>query len=167
MQHWYTVHTKPRQEETAEVNLQRQGFQVYLPRIQLARHKQGRWRDCIEPLFPRYLFIQADCDTVNLAPVRSTRGVSGLVRFGHKMIAVPDEIIAGLQELEDPQAGLVVPASPHFQCNDPVTILHGPFAQMQGIFQGTKGEERALILLECLGQLSTVTVSKHNLAHAS
>ncbi|MCI0507213.1 MAG: transcription/translation regulatory transformer protein RfaH, partial [Gammaproteobacteria bacterium] len=34
MKYWYTVHTKPRQEAIAEENLLRQGFTVYLPRMQ-------------------------------------------------------------------------------------------------------------------------------------
>jgi len=34
----------------------------------------------VEPLFPRYLFIRVDPARCSTAPVRSTRGVSGLVR---------------------------------------------------------------------------------------
>lgn len=167
MEHWYTVYTKPRQEDVAEANLQRQGFTVYQPRIQSAGLKKGRRRDCIEPLFPRYLFIQADCDATSLAPVRSTRGVSGLVRFSDRVLPVPDEVIVALQGMQDLEAGLIVPASPRFRQNDRVTILEGPFAYMQGVFQSSRGEQRALILLECLGHLNRVCISQNNLTRTS
>ena len=29
--HWYLIHTKPRQESVALENLERQGYQCYLP----------------------------------------------------------------------------------------------------------------------------------------
>jgi len=167
MKYWYTVHTKPRQETVAEENLRRQGFTVYLPRIQTTRRMKNRWRDVIEPLFPRYLFIQVDSDLKSLAPVRSTRGVSDLVRFGYQLVPVPDELIVGIQNMEDQNSGVCIPISPLFSTGDKVKILEGPFAEMKGIYQCDQGEQRAIILLECLGRLNTLTVSRHNLAHAS
>ena len=71
----------------------RQGFHVYLPRIQVRRHRRGQWIDAVESLFPRYLFIRIDPHRSNIAPVRSTRGVVGLVRFGGQPAVVPDEVI--------------------------------------------------------------------------
>ena len=167
MKYWYSVHTKPRQETVAEENLQRQGFTVCLPRIQTTRRIKNRWRDVIEPLFPRYLFIQVDSDTKSLAPVRSTRGVSDLVRFGYQLVSVPDELIASIKNMEDQNNGVCIPKSPLFSTGDKVKILEGPFEDMQGIYQCDQGEQRAIILLECLGRLNTLTVSRHNLAHAS
>ena len=167
MKSWYTIYTKPRQETTAEQNLQRQGFEVYLPRIQIARRKKDRWADVIEPLFPRYLFIQADSDTKSLAPVRSTRGVSGMVRFGNQLVPMPEDLIAGMKNMEDQESGIYIPKSPLFGTGDRVTILEGPFAEMEGIYNCDKGEQRAIILLECLGRLNTLTVSRNSLAHAS
>ena len=167
MKCWYTVHTKPRQETVAEENLQRQGFPVYLPRIQAARRKKDRWQDVIEPLFPRYLFMQVDAETVSLAPVRSTRGVNNLVRFGYQLVPVPDELIACIKSMEDQESGLFIPKSPLFNTGDRVSIVEGPFAQMEGIYHCDQGEHRAIILLECLGRLNTITVSRHSLAHAS
>lgn len=167
MKAWYTVHTKPRQEHTAEEHLHRQGFPVYLPRIQVTCRRQGRWRNFIEPLFPRYLFIQADPEIENLAPVRSTRGVSGLVRFGTQLIPVPDIFLATIRAKADPDTGVLIPDSPQFRTGDRVTILSGPFAQLEGIFQCEQGESRAQVLLECLGSLSTITLSRHNLSRVS
>lgn len=167
MKYWYTVHTKPRQEHIAEQHLQRQGFPVYLPRIQATRRKNNRWHDVVEPLFPRYMFIQADTETENLAPVRSTRGVSEMVRFGNQLLPVPKDLIAGMKGMEDQESGLFIPQSPLFNKGDRVTILEGPFAEMVGIYHCDQGEQRAIILLECLGRMNTLTVSRHSLARVS
>jgi len=167
MKHWYTVYTKPRQEATAEENLQRQNFAVYFPRIQTTHYIKEQWQDCIEPLFPRYLFIQADHEIDSLAPVRSTRGVCHLVRFGNDLVPLPDEVIAYLKGMEDPAKGLVVPESLPFKKGDRVKVLDGPFAQLQGVYQSEQGEQRALILLECLGQFTTVCLPHHRLASLS
>ena len=56
--HWYLVHTKPRQEKCALENLQRQGFQCYLPTLLSEKLRQGVLTVVDEPLFPRYLFIR-------------------------------------------------------------------------------------------------------------
>ena len=166
MKCWYAVHTKPRQEIVAKENLQRQGFPVYLPCIQVARRKKDSWQNMIEPLFPRYLFIQSDSETENLAPIRSTRGVSDLVRFGYQLVPVPDGLIAGMKAMEDQKSGLYIPKSRLFTAGDEVIITEGPFAEMKGIYNCDLGEQRAIILLECLGRLNTLIVSRHSLAHA-
>ena len=80
MKSWYAIQTKPRQEAIAQLHLQRQRFETYLPQILLRKCKRDKWTKIVEPLFPRYLFIHIDPDENNLAPVRSTRGVTGLVQ---------------------------------------------------------------------------------------
>ena len=167
MKAWYTIHTKPRQESVAEEHLQRQGFTVYLPRIQATRRQKDRWQETIEPLFPRYLFIYTNPEEQNLAPIRSTRGVSKLVRFGNQLIPVPEVLIEAVKERADPETGWLVPESPLFKPGDRVAILEGPFAELEGIFHCEQGEQRALILLEVLGKLTNLTVSRHNLTRAS
>ena len=103
------MQTKPRQEPIAEENLQRQGYDTYLPRIRLRKRKRNKWVDAVEPLFPRYLFIQVDPDQHSLAPVRSTLGVAKLVRFGQLLRPVPESVIDYIRQHEDPRH----PPAPH------------------------------------------------------
>ena len=53
MKEWYAVHARPRQEAVAELNLKRQGYRTYLPRILLRKRRRGKWARVVEPLFPR------------------------------------------------------------------------------------------------------------------
>ena len=90
---WYLVHTKPRQENLAQENLERQGYETYLPRIYQTRRRNGRHVKTIEAFFPRYLFIHLDSETDNWAPIRSTIGVSKMIRFDGIPAMVPEQLI--------------------------------------------------------------------------
>lgn len=157
---WYTVYCKPRKEAVAEQNLQRQDYQVYLPRIRMPHRRRSRWVEVIEPLFPRYLFIQLDINRDNTAPIRSTIGVTGLVRFAECPAIVPPEVIDALIANQDPESGLFLHDRPLFCQGDTVRFLDGPFAGLQGIFNKENGDERVIVLLEFLGKLNTVKVPK-------
>ncbi len=100
--YWYLVHTKPRQEKCALENLERQGYQCYLPTLPSEKLRQGLLTVSDEPLFPRYLFIrlgQGD-SAKSWAPIRSTKGVSRLVSFGVEPAKVEDGLIELLRVQE-------------------------------------------------------------------
>ena len=85
--HWYVIHTKPRQEQRALENLQRQGFEAWLPMISLEKVRRGHLAQVVEPMFSRYLFIRLDTVQTNWSPIRSTLGVSKLVAFGNTPVS--------------------------------------------------------------------------------
>ena len=158
---WYLVYTKPRQESVAEENLQRQGFDIWLPRLRVSRRRRGRWIEAVEAMFPRYLFIRLRPGDDNFAPIRSTRGVSGLVRVGADPARVPDPVVQALQQAADPETGLLNPGTRQFARGDLVEVLEGPFEGLRGVFQLQSGDERVLILLDVLGKANRVKLSRH------
>jgi transcriptional antiterminator RfaH len=148
---WFLVHSKVRQEETARINLERQGYSVYLPRLRQRRRRGGRVVTRVEPLFPRYLFLQLDTRTDNWAPIRSTVGVSALVRFGDEPAPVPDSLIALLKAKES-EAGLHEWVEPGLRHGQPVRVATGAFRDYEGIFVARSGHERVVVLLDVLGR---------------
>jgi transcriptional antiterminator RfaH len=164
MLNWYAVHTRPRQEAIAELNLERHGYHSYLPRILLRKRRRDRWSKVVEPLFPRYLFIRVDPNQQSLSPVRSTLGVAGLVRFGHLLHPVPDEIIGYIRQAENPDTHQHHADEWPHQPGDEVRVLEGPFTGLTGIFQASTGEQRALLLIELLGRQNTITVNMDAIA---
>ena len=159
---WYLIFTKPRQENLARENLERQGFATYLPLTQQSRRRNGRYIKNIEPYFPRYLFIQLNTDTDNWAPIRSTIGVAQMVRFGGIPAVVPDELITCLKENDDPD-GLQKIIKRDMSPGDRVEIVSGPFAGYEGIYQQQKSAERVAVLLEIVGKNAALTLSAHDL----
>lgn len=162
MEAWYVVHAKARQERLAAEQLRRQHYHVYLPLLRTPKRRRGHWRDVIEPLFPGYLFIRVDLHLQNTAPIRSTYGVIGLVRFGGETRPVPGNLVECLLSAEtDPQGAI---RQEHlFQSGDRVEIASGPLAGLKGIFLAASGQERAQLLLDLLGRSNRVLVSQHQL----
>ena len=158
MKQWYAVQTKPRQENIAEEHLNRQGYGAYLPKVTVRKRKRDKWAQVVEPLFPRYLFIQVDAQLLSLAQVRSTLGVAGLVRFGQELRPVPDAVIACLKAAENSNTQqLDADDWPH-QPGDRVEVLDGAFAGLTGVFQLAAGEDRALLFIDLLGRQNSVQV---------
>lgn len=160
MKCWYLIHTKPRKEAVAESNLQRQGWEVYLPHIQQPRRRRGRWIEAIEPLFPRYLFVRLQLGFEDIRPISYTTGVHKLVRFTEEPAVVSDQIIAAIRHAEDLNTGLHHSREPLFKPGDRVVIDKGSLAGLQAIFLAEKGNDRVTILLEMLGRENRVTVKR-------
>ena len=156
---WFAVYCKPRQERTALEHLQRQGFNCLLPMAEnpYQRRRSAR-RSPAEPLFPRYLFLKARPDVQNLAAVRSTRGVVGLVRSGFELVQVPDEVIRALQARMQPDTGLIRLQPAPLGPGDRVLVFDGPLAGVEGILQAHSSAQRAVLLMKLLGRETTVQV---------
>ena len=164
---WFAVYTKPRQEHIALLNLGRQSFECFLPMAEnpyQRRSKKNQPR--CEPLFPRYLFLNAIPEVQNLATVRSTRGVVGLVRSGYELIRVCEPIITGLKARINPDTGLIPLEPVTLNDGDTVRVFDGPFAGLQGVLQERCSATRSLLLLNLLGTEATVEVDSMLLQRA-
>jgi transcriptional antiterminator RfaH len=159
MLRWYLIHTKPLSEALAQTNLERQAYEVYLPRATQSVRYNGHWRERIVALFPRYLFLRLAEGRQSLAPVRSTLGVASVVRFGSKYTIVPDEVIRKLMVRADAATGLhrLVRGSRLTQGTQ-VRIRKGPFDGLEGVFDREAGADRVIVLLNLLGQAVSVHV---------
>lgn len=144
---WYVIQCKPRQDVRALDNLVRQGFQCYLPTLSQERLRNGRKMAAKEPLFPGYLFIQLHVGGENWAPIRSTRGVSQMVRVRDRPLPVGNEIVELIRQRLATQR-----PRPCLQSGERVVITDGCFAQLEAIFIATDGEHRATLLLNILQQ---------------
>lgn len=154
---WFVIQSKPRQEVKACQELQKQGYNVFLPTIEVEKILGGKRIQKEEPLFSRYLFVQLNQTTSNWAPLRSTRGVSGgLVRFGSAIPSLSEEQLSAIKNW--------VTHLPKKDCFLPgqfVQMIAGPFRGMQGVFEklvkAKDGQERAIILLEILGSRQEIS----------
>ncbi len=159
MLNWYLVHTKPAGEAVAQINLVRQGYEVYLPQLIDEVRSRGRLREKITALFPRYLFIRIFEGQQSLGPVRSSLGVSNVVRFGRDYAIVPDRIVRDLRTREEPGRGLHRLSRPApLISGTRVRVTQGPFDGLDGIFQRDAGADRVVVLLQLLGQTASVRV---------
>ncbi len=148
---WYLIRAKRAREALARSNLERQGYEVYFPRLAVC--------DRIVPLFPGYLFLRLSEGDQSLGPVRSSVGVAGLVRFGSRYAVVPEPVIRDLRLRADPASGLHRLASrPSLLPRTVVTVTEGPFSGLEGVFERAAGSKRVVVLLKLLGVHAQINV---------
>ena len=152
---WYLVQCKPKQDFRALEHLQRQGYETLLPTHQIERLRNGRWVLMEEALFPGYLFIELDTLQDNWMPIRSTRGVSQIVRFGATPLSVPNSVIDRIRAMP-------CPIEQELKPGDKVIIDWLGTKSIEAIFLAKDGAERVLLLLKLLQREIQVNTSiKH------
>jgi transcriptional antiterminator RfaH len=157
---WYVGYTKPRQEGRAAENLLRQGFECRVPVIRAQRRvrRDVVWQE--EAMFPRYLFLRPAPCGAPLERVRSTLGMSGLVRFSGVPATVPHDVVEHLVLLGTERR------EAFFRAGEAVRLVDGPLAGLEAVFECPEGEERAIVLLEFLQRTQRVTVPVRALVRA-
>jgi len=165
---WYPVYCKPQQDERAQNNLENQGFEVFRPLACVHRRSAGKRIDRVESMFPRYLFVHLAANVDDWGPIRSTRGVVGLVRFGNQPVPAPDAVVEALRERGRDVDG-VIDLRPNAgrARNTRVRIESGPFAGFEGLFQQSKGEDRVLILLDIMNRSQPTTLPADTITNAT
>ena len=159
---WYLVQCKPRQEARAEQNLRNQYFPCYYPQHSVEKIRHGKRVVLQEPLFPGYLFINLCKLNDNWHSIRSTRGVLRMVSFANEPMPVPDDVIEKLQ------ARLCsIRDQPLYKEGAPVTLIEGPFKDLNAVFCKADGEERAIILLNVLNRQQRLKVPLRAIAKAN
>jgi transcriptional antiterminator RfaH len=166
MKSWYLVHTKPKQENTAKENLHRQGYSIYLPMAITRRKRKGRMIRGLEALFPRYLFIHLDDSIDDWSPIRSTIGVSELVRFGIISAKISDELVLAIKQREN-EEGLHELLVNEFEAGNQVRIAEGPFEGYEGIFKARSGQHRAILLLNIAENMTKVQIDINHIEPSS
>jgi transcriptional antiterminator RfaH len=157
---WHVIHTKVREELRALKNLQAQNFEVFLPTYQVQKNQHGKIQLATGALFPRYLFIRLSDVSSNWFPIRSTRGVSQLLRFGASAdpVEIPETIVDCLKKRctkEEPLHEL-------FKPGEMIEITQGPFKGFIGFFEKLQtlpgGLSRAMLLVEILGSVQKLKI---------
>ena len=156
MSNWYLIHTKIRQERVALENLERQGFECFLPLMRAEKLKRGALQVVQEALFPRYLFIRlgSGLGSQSWAPIRSTLGVSRLVTFGLIPAKIDDDLIGVLRNQSE-SSDVVLR---HFEPGEQVVVTDGPFVGVEAIYQMADAEGRVMVLLNILSKQVKMSV---------
>ena len=86
---WYLVQFKPNSHRVAELNLNRQGFETFIPFQEVSKRRFSRFVSSILPLFPGYMFVSFNPKDGLWAKIRSTIGVLRLFMVGDQPKEAP------------------------------------------------------------------------------
>jgi len=152
---WYCLRSRPKHEHIAAARLRQvEGIEVFCPRVKIQRSTRRGLVWFTEALFPNYLFARFEMERWH-GLVRYSQGVSGIVRFGDDVPAIPDRTLADLRTfMENTELKTVAFTIAE---GDDVEIVEGPFRGQVGVVtQLLPARERVKVLLEVLGGATAV-----------
>lgn len=161
---WYLVFTGPHQEQRAVLNLERQGFRPFLPRLRKSVRHARAIRQVLAPLFPRYVFLPLDLERDRWLSVRGTFGVTSLYMAGSRPGPVPDGVVESLLARIDAQGASRLDGDLHV--GDGVRVLDGPFTDFVGTLSRLDDNGRVRVLLDVMGKSTPVTLPRSALMPA-
>ena len=161
---WLVVYTKSQKETLAHDHLKRQGFLTYCPMVRKEIKYKLKAKIKPLPLFPRYLFIQAnEIALKKIHLIRSTVGVSRLILKDAKPIYIKDEILDAIRHAEKGYLGQV---ETFFNAGDSVIVNEGIYKDIEAIYQNNDGLERAVLLLNLLQKDVELTIETRHIRKA-
>ncbi len=158
MQHWYALHTKPRNEHMVRDFLKGRGIETYLPVLKVVNRRRREAHE--HPFFTRYLFAHVDFGEVPISSVNWAPGVTSVISFGGRPAKVEDQVI---QWLKDRMAQ--VDSKDYYQGQplrpgDRLRVTAGPFKDVEAIFdQRLSSEDRARVFVDMLGRLTACEIA--------
>lgn len=159
---WLVAYTKPRLEHVALQNLERQNFEAYLPRYKKFKNTEAGPTPMFEPMFPRYILFRPSTPEQSIESVRSTKGVSNVVRFGFDPGVVSGTLVATIKAFEASQNQALQQDMSNFKAGQRVKLKHVALGNMEGLVQSVSSK-RVAVLLEILGRSTLVQLDHHQL----
>jgi transcriptional antiterminator RfaH len=148
---WFVVQTQPHCEAKAKLHLINQGFEAYLPVYRRRIRHAGRASIVLRPLFPGYLFVRFDLEVSRWRSVNGTLGVRQILSDGEQPRFLDDKIVHQIMARED-NSGIIDLAAATFVCGQAVRVTEGPMANIEGLFQEVRDENRVILLVSLLGR---------------
>ena len=159
---WYLAYTKPRQEEIARMNLDRQKFDAYLPLFKKFKKTEAGPVAVFERMFRRYIFFRPSQNGQSISVVRSTKGVNNLVRFGFEPATLDNELIERIRQMEQVRSQASVQDINNLKVGQQVVLKNTPLGALEGVVQ-TVSSKRVAVLLEILGHPTLVKLGHHQI----
>lgn len=157
---WYLAYTKPRQEDIARVNLEQQGFDAYLPLYKKFKKTEQGPVSVFEPMFPRYIFFRPGKAGQSISVVRSTKGITTIVRFGFEPAVIDEELLRRIRQLEEDRNQATLLELSQLKPGQTVRLKHTALGDVEGLIQSVSSK-RVAVLLEILGRPAVVQLEHH------
>jgi len=158
---WFLLQFKPNSHGIAESNLNRQGFDTFLPYEEITEYHNNKLKTIKRPLFPGYMFISLNKKNASWKKVNSTYGVSKLVSFGSFPKSVSNEIIHNLINITSTSGSLLSPLD--LNEGDNIKVINTPFNDFITVIHQIDYEQRIWILMDIMGRPSKMRLTDNQI----
>jgi len=158
MKQWFVVQTNPKEEGIACMVLRQSGIEVYQPWMQKYVYHARKKTLKRYPLFPNYIFVQADYNEEELHKIRWCRGVRRILLDNYQPIPIDAKFIVSMHSLEEDGSG-IIKKPVDFMPGDMVRVKSGPMKDLYGVFEAWGSDEgRVRILIEMVNNRAKVVM---------
>ena len=151
---WFILQFKSNSHHLAAKNLNRQGFETFLPLHETTSRRLSRFINTSKPLFPGYMFIKFDRAESVWHKINSTYGVSRLITFNSILKSIPTNFVDHLIKRYD-SSGKLLPIK-KLKKGDQVKLLKGPFANFAATVEKYEDNQRVWVLMDLMGRKSKI-----------
>ncbi len=139
-------------------NLQKFGFEAFLPLHKVVRQWSDRKKKLEVPLFNSYIFVR-DIEA-NIPEILKVPGLAWNIRHNGKPAVLPEKDYQNI--LRFIESGLTIEIGPteDLQRGDKVEVMDGPLRGAVGFLSGDYNEEKFTIEIETINQVLKVSVDK-------
>ena len=162
---WYIAQIKPNSYNSAIQNLERQGFETFLPKMEITQRQQNKFFVKNVYVFPGYMFVCFDPNIITWVKINSTYGVSKILAFNKKPSEISSDLILELKNRYEINSKLT--QKEKLQKGDSIKFYKGPFTDLIAKVESVDEKNRIWILLEAMGgyqklKLQNVEKNKYN-----
>ena len=158
---WFVLQFKLNSHNQAAKNLNRLGFETFLPFQDTTSRKASRFINTSQPLFPGYMFIKFDQSENAWHKINNTYGVSRLVTFNSIPKSIPSIFVDQLMMRYD-LSGKLLPIQ-KLKNGDQVKVTKGPFANFIATVEKYETDERIWILMDLMSRKAKIQTPAENL----
>ena len=159
---WFILQFKSNSHHLAAKNLNRQGFETFLPLHDITARRLTQFKNTSKPLFPGYMFVRFDRAESEWHKINNTYGVSRLITFNSILKSIPTTFIDRLIMRYD-SSGKLLPIK-KLKKGDQVKVVEGPFADFIATVETYESDQRIWILMDLMGRKTKIQTPPDNLA---
>jgi len=146
---WFIAQIKPNSYNSAIQNLERQGFETFLPKMEMTQRQKNKFVAKNVYVFPGYIFVCFDPHITTWSKINSTYGVSRIVAFNKKPSVISSDLILELKIRYEINSNSI--QKEKLQKGDSIKFFSGPFTDLIAKIESVDEKNRIWILLEAMG----------------
>ena len=155
---WIAIYTRSRHECTVARQLQKMGFEVYVPMRREPHQWSDRKRFVNVPLIPSYVFTKIPLNLYYC--IYDAYGIVRIIMFNGRIAIIKEEEIELLRMVENCREAVVI-TDKNFRKGDEVEIVKGKFTGESGKILSERNNGKVGILIEEIG--IKIIIDKENL----